>query len=386
MKTGFFNGILILISVGAALLLGEIVLRAFGTDNYYVYPPNLMRTFKPLPGVMPGITGESRFAINESGMRGDPYPEDGRHGILAIGGSTTICTYLDQSEAWPQLLQDKLNNVGESDVWVGNVGRSGHNTRHHLFQVEKLLEQYPRTELIVLLIGANDLSMRLKNDVNFRPMSEEGQLYSEKLMYQSFSVYPVKETALPFYYKNTEIWRLLRQAKREIASRFGESRVEDNAGIVYEERRRRRANPAKILNSLPDITSALDEYAQNIHRIIDLAEERGIRIVFMTQPAMWRLDLPESLSDLLWLGGIGDYQNVSNKPYYSAGALADALEMYNETLLNVCSARSVDCLDLAPLVPKDATAFFDDVHFNEQGARIVADAVAQYLLENNIVD
>ena len=37
--------------------------------------------------------------------------------------------------------------------------------------------------------------------------------------------------------------------------------------------------------------------------------------------------------------------------------------------------------DLAAHVPRDTTAFYDDVHFNESGARIVADLVTRHLLD-----
>jgi lysophospholipase L1-like esterase len=96
---------------------------------------------------------------------------------------------------------------------------------------------------------------------------------------------------------------------------------------------------------------------------------------------MWRRDLPPELDDLLWMGGAGDFQNERGKEYYSAAALAAGMELYNETLLETCRERRAECFDLAPLVPKDAGAFYDDVHFNEGGARKVAGALTKYLTE-----
>ena len=49
--------------------------------------------------------------------------------ILTLGGSSTECLVLDQTEAWPQLLQDRLNETNKYQVWVGNAGQSGtHNS------------------------------------------------------------------------------------------------------------------------------------------------------------------------------------------------------------------------------------------------------------------
>jgi hypothetical protein len=35
---------------------------------------------------------------------------------------------------------------------------------------------------------------------------------------------------------------------------------------------------------------------------------------------------------------------------------------------------------MAARIPKDTTAFFDDCHFNEAGARMVAENLTEYLL------
>lgn len=384
-KTATLSILLVVFSLVVALVVGEIALRMFGAERYYVYPPGMQRVFKPRHDLMPGISGDARFLVNQSGMRGDPYPGDNRFKILAIGGSTTICSFLDQAEAWPQLLQEKLNNAGRT-VWIGNVGRSGHHTRNHMLHVEKLLDQYTDIDLVIILVGANDMSMRLKRDEDFRVLEDEEQVYRAKLMYDSFSVFPVSSLAGAFYYKNTEIYRMLRQIKRTLIYRAGNTQVEDERGEAYKWRRDNRANASRILNALPDLAPALDEYRRNLNRIVDMSRERGSRIVFLTQPYLWRVDLPDSMTRLLWLGGVGDFQHVSGKPYYSVEALAEAMQRYNRALLNVCGDRGIDCLDLAPRVAQDTTSFSDDVHLNEQGARTVADAVAGFLLEKKLLD
>lgn len=387
LRPKLLSALLVVISVCAALLIAEVVLR-FRFSDYFVLRPNVEWLSIPYPGVMPGVFGASRFIVNASGMRGDPFPEDDRYRILAVGGSTTECLSLDQSEAWPRLLQDRLNDPGKREVWVGNVGVSGRNTRHHLLQIERLLEQYPGIDLVVLLIGVNDMARRLQRDRDFRPLRQEGPEYMRSLLEQSFADYPVSDPLLPYEFtERTEIGRLY---KRVYEWSFFRRKDRETGGVLrdfgksWERYRRHRRSASEILDTLPDLSSALEEYARNVHDMIDVAHERGSAIVFMTQPGMWREDLPESLSELLWFGGIGNFQGQNGQPYYSVGALADAMGMYNETLLNVCEARAVDCLDLAPLIPKDLSSFYDDVHFNEQGARRVADALARFLVEREI--
>jgi hypothetical protein len=83
------------------------------------------------------------------------------------------------------------------------------------------------------------------------------------------------------------------------------------------------------------------------------------------------------------MGGVGDFQNEVGKEYYSVEALATAMGLYNETLMKVCEERQVECLDLASLVPKDTTTFYDDAHFNERGARRVTETLASYLIRDH---
>ena len=112
--------------------------------------------------------------------------------------------------------------------------------------------------------------------------------------------------------------------------------------------------------------------------MIDVANEKSVRLILVTQPTLWRPDLPEDLAALLWFGGIGNFQAESGKPYYSAGALDRAMQAYNDTLLQVCRQRQVECVDLTSMLAKDTTVFYDDVHFNESGARKVAAVLADY--------
>jgi hypothetical protein len=54
-------------------------------------------------------------------------------------------------------------------------------------------------------------------------------------------------------------------------------------------------------------------------------------------------------------------------------------------LLEVCRERELACIDLAAALPQDETVFYDDAHFNESGARQVANVVVRSLLELGVV-
>jgi len=103
-----------------------------------------------------------------------------------------------------------------------------------------------------------------------------------------------------------------------------------------------------------------------------------MRCLFLTQPTMWRDGLPSAEQRLLWMGYTGRMQKP--KGYVSPGQLGRAMDMYNRVLLESCLQSGLECFDLAAQIPKDTSAFLDDMHFNEGGARLVARSLAQYLL------
>ena len=96
--------------------------------------------------------------------------------------------------------------------------------------------------------------------------------------------------------------------------------------------------------------------------------------------------MPQELAELLWFGGVGRIQEQSDSEYYSIDALADVMELYNQALLEVCNQRAISCVDLASKLPKNDTVFYDDLHFNEMGARNVSQVVTQFLVEAGLFD
>lgn len=320
------------------------------------------------------------FVINSRGIRGDELTSSHTYRILAIGGSTTICLYLDQSETWPYLLQKTLNdNIPNQNVWVGNAGLDGRTTRHHLMVMQYLPLREMKIDTIIFLIGVNDFTKRLAKGDDYDPNFLSKPEAEEKLLDQTFIGGRHSYPADPFY-KRTSIWRMLRRIKIIYSQNNTKYNVQDEVGKTYVNWRKHRQQAEVVRNELPDLSSALEEYARNINKLIDIAQEKSVRMIFMTQPTMWESDLPEELDALLWFGRVVDIQEEGSKAYYSTEALEEGMEKYNDTLLKICSERQVECIDFSSLLNKDTTVFYDDVHFNEKGAQKVAEILANHTL------
>jgi len=382
-KQGISKMLLFCLSMATTLALCEIALEVVNYSihhkGYFFFAPHLKAVFKPTSEIMPGISGDSEFRINSDGIRGDEITPQHSYRILAVGGSATMCGYLDQSETWAQLLQESLNrNTGTGQVWVGNGGVSGLATNHHVVALRYLPLRELKIDTVILLTGVNDLSLRLSRDKSYNPNFLEQPEAENELLAQTFTGTFDSYSNDPFF-KRIAIWQLMRRTKKLLLGAY----IEDEHGTVYATWREHRQHASEILDQLPDLSSALDEYSRNIKSIIDITREKSVRLIFMTQPAMWKSGLPKNLDSLLWLGGIGDFQKELGKPYYSTAALDKGMKAYNDTLIRVCRERQIECIDLASIMEKDTTVFYDDVHFNESGARKVAATLSRYLLEQN---
>ncbi|MCH8062442.1 MAG: hypothetical protein IH861_08060 [Chloroflexi bacterium] len=370
-----------LVSAGVLVTLAglEVVLRFSdgSRDSFMVWPPNLAASMRPIPEILPGVEGPSLFSVNSQGIRGDELDTGASYRILALGGSTTENGFLDQSEAWPQLLQRQLNERSDSRTWVGNAGKSGPNSRHHVVQMRYLLSELSEINAIVMMVGINDLTLRLGQDSQYDENYSIDTKEASRLVRRAFSVYPVEfDTA---FYKRLALWGVAKKLKA-FASAGDQSQEELQRKHVTWRANRQQASGFR--DRLPDMASALDEYALNLRAIAATAEKHSVRLILLTQPAMWQNEISEKQDSLLWFGGIGDFQNNVGGEYYSVAALAQALSMYNETLLDVCRDAGVECIDVASSIPHDADNFYDDVHFTEKGAESVARVVAEYLFRN----
>jgi lysophospholipase L1-like esterase len=379
-KQHLFRILCLCSSIVGGLLLSEASLQFLLPKQYYIWPPHSEMLYKPDQNIMPGISGPSRFAVNSIGLRGDELTGSDRHRILAIGGSSTECLYLDQYETWPYLLQKTLTEKASQRVWVGNAGMSGRTTRHHLMALQYLPLREMRIDTVILLIGVNDFLTRINQadgyDPDFLAKTEARNI----LFNDTFTAGGPRIYSDDPFFKQTALWQMLRKAKRWASPNTAQGNIQDPVGKIYVTWRKHRQQAGEIQNELPDLSLALREYARNIYAMIDMVQEKGVRLILMTQPSMWKSGLPENLEGLLWLGGIGDFQNKSGKVYYSAEALQKGIDKYNNTLLEICRERQVECIDLSSILEKDTTVFYDDDHFNESGAQKVSTALSSYIL------
>jgi lysophospholipase L1-like esterase len=321
------------------------------------------------PGEFPGLIGNITFSVDELGLRGPALPSgQGTYKIIVVGGSVAECFSLDDANEWPHLIMTGLNDQQKGHpVWVANAGVAGHTAAHHL----KILRSLPalrQADMLIFLTGVNDLHVAwsMEGRPTERSLEDAADQFLLKIGASDSRTFPL--------YKKLRLFKFVR-SKMPVASQDETEQDTRKAGWIGHRRDLRAAGPVV---PAPDLRVGLHEYAARIHGLAQECNAHHWRCLFLTQPSMWREGLTPEEQKLLWFGWVGPQH--SPKGFVSIADAAKAMDAYNAALEDVCAREKLECLDLAAVVPKDTSAFYDDVHLTENGARIVADAVAHYIL------
>jgi len=357
------------------LALGELTVRvAIGPTPSIptVWPPGSRWVSEIDPRIYPGVHRVKAFTVNEGGLRGPSLRGmTNAYNIVTIGGSATECLALDDSEEWPHLLMQGINaRQKRYRVWVGNAGRGGHNTVHHLVLL-RTLPILRQVEMLVFMIGINDLQATLA----FEGAPTQTYLEEEATDFQKYILTGANPQFQYPVYRRLRLFQMSKKVAAVIVQRF---RPQSWTWWLNEVPAFRKQRAQAPIAPLPDLQIGLEEYA---HRVLAIAQEcrtLGVRCLFLTQPTIWRSDLTLAEQQLLWSGNVGRWEKP--KGYASAADLAQAMNGYNRTLLEECRRSGLECYDLASFVPKDTSAFFDHCHLNEAGSQVVADKLTEYLL------
>ncbi|MFO0588460.1 MAG: GDSL-type esterase/lipase family protein [Polyangiaceae bacterium] len=381
-----FKAAMVLFSVVIALVFGEIALRIMtpAKKEFMIWPPNMHHVFRPDPQIMPGHSAEARFASNSRGLRGPELGPESEARVLAIGGSTTECLYIDETSAWPLRLAKLLTTPGRA-VWSASAGLSGMNSSDHVLHAKFLVPQLPRLDVVLALMGVNDVAVALGSPEHYAPMPADVSAQdSETALRRAFQQVPGRlENSWDYdasALKQLALYQLLRRVKighsRDLAAH---NITNDASGKSILNWRANRQRASQMIDALPDLTPQLAVYRKNLMTFVDLITERKVRLILLTQPTLWRADLNDAEQKAIWMGGKGDFMHNAGLPYYTASALAAAMVKFNEVTLSVCKERGLTCVDLANMIPKDLENFYDDCHFgwhtSERIADIVADAI-----------
>lgn len=287
--------------------------------------------------------------------------------IFFVGGSTIEQLYISDEKTTPALLEKQLDNFYKEkgmEFEVINTGKSGAKSNNNYFVIKEIKKFKP--DYVVLLVGANDMLrfVRTLGDNDDNGMYVKNMT---KLMHPDG--YHLSKDGLKYYLSHSRIirrvWYLL-----EIAKGMKNNEVIELDGSQYKEEREKQFN-TPIVKMPENLKTPAKYYSENLQEIIKLTKENNIKLLLLTQPVIYKDGLSTRLDKLLMC-------ILCGKMRFSPGEMEQAMEAFNNALKEEAERGGADLIDLAKMLPKTTKVFYDDMHYNNNGALKIADILFEY--------
>lgn len=347
----------ILIIILFVFFVSEVLLTIFLSKNFRITEQNVIlpsnQKYKIKNQCNPALDSEIIHTRNSLGLRGVELDSFHKIKIFTVGGSTTHCMFLNDEQEWTHILYNALQNTDNS-IWVNNAGFSGQSTFGHIVLVKDYLIKF-KPNYIIFYIGINDMFREqmnkddrfilLENKKYFMP------IYNLKILTLLENLYTTR--FLKYSFVNTSECKMIFSVLAE----------------------------AKILEAKTDssfVIKYLDGYRKRIEELIVLCKQSNVTPIFLTQASLYTCGYDFS-----------NTINFENKTKDGTGSVCHfykSLNLYNKALIEVCEAKSVPCIDMANMINKDTTYFYDFVHFTPEGSKEFANVLytnLKHIIEDN---
>jgi lysophospholipase L1-like esterase len=259
--------------------------------------------------------------------------------IICLGGSTT--EYKDGHNAgWPErvekLLQNSLNN---SNIRVYNQGRQWYTTLHTMIHYQTNIRPH-RPDVIIIMHTINDL------------------LHNADFSYFSHS--PFRDDYGHFY----------GPLNRILPHNNLEDFIINNFRFFWYSKPREPVTQKVFPGLLP--------FRRNLEAIITLALEDNTKVVLLTQPSLYTENPDSSILPRLHML---NREAVGPDKQWSYDSALTGFIQYKQALTDLAKEKQTILIDLDNEIPKTLNYFFDDVHYTDRGFNLVAEKVAEGLLD-----
>jgi lysophospholipase L1-like esterase len=342
MKKFIQGTISVSIGIVVALIIAELILQIHNPfpcrirGNEILLKANFSKTITLDPPV-PGLDTTFVHSVNELGFRGESQPEDPskRTTLITIGGSTTECSRQPNDKTWTEKMTQRLKKH-IPDLWVNNAGFDGCSTYGHIV----LLRDYVinlKPDYALFLIGVND---RGKASFEYESgfLADPGKAFWRTWFEKSEILMIIDNIHKSYQARSVKLGHLLMEtdylAKTNVSAA---ERMQDSLVQV------------KNLAFHHHYTST---YLARVDSITKLCMQNNIVPIFMTQPLL---------------------DTEINKKW-------PVMDIYNNALLDYCRKNKIMSIDLANALPGTSAYYYDGMHYNNAGAALVGQIVADSLI------
>jgi hypothetical protein len=345
--------VLILLSIILGLAEGGLRVRQwvrYGSPSTGVRDPMLVfdahaGIFVPRPGYS-AKGGKIDIEINSLGFRSDEIarvkpPRSVR--IATLGASTTFCAEASSNRTtWPMRLQAKLQAAYPAvKIEVVNAAVGGYTSEENLKSLEyRVLPLEP--DLVIYYEANNEI---VKDTRALAAQEGLGDTDGQPSFVEDLSKYSL---LVDLAYKNLAI------AAR---SRAGSARKVD-----------------RVPPNLPDhFVGVLDAMRADL-------EPRHVPLVLSTFLVKYRRNQDRATqvknADVAFF----------YMPWMSIDGMLDAMDVYNQAILDFAKRQGLPVVDDREAIPPDATHYSDCMHLLDPGSEAMAERFSRFLLDSRVLD
>jgi hypothetical protein len=143
-----------------------------------------------------------------------------------------------------------------------------------------------------------------------------------------------------------------------------------------------RAGAKRMLTVIADPTPMLLRYEEDLRSVIRILREHSTRVVVI--PQMWiEKDFTPEEARQMWMFAAGKPYKQQVDAYYAHALIWPLLKRIYEISERVAREEGVESLDLQQRVPRDLEHYYDDMHHTPKGCQLVAQLIAEHLVNTS---
>lgn len=271
--------------------------------------------------------------------------------LVFLGGSTTVCHYIDETLRFPYLTGVLLENKLGIKINPYNAGRSGNDSLHSInILLNKILPLKP--QIAIMMHNINDVTTLAYEHSYWNDNKSKSAIIDINKEITTNYLRIMRDRIIP------NIATQIRTISINIKNKL---RGDHASGDEFAHIR------GKIITI--NKTEAIEQFEMNLETFIKICQARKIVPVLMTMPSR----LKESPDDLI----VYIFNNAETKlNYQDCRELFDA---FNDSIRNKAKENRILLIDLAKAIPQEAEYMYDTVHYTETGSIQIAHRVSEQL-------
>jgi hypothetical protein len=271
--------------------------------------------------------------------------------LVFLGGSTTVCHYIDENLRFPYLTGVLLENKLGIKINSYNAGRSGNNSLHSIdILLNKILPINPK--IVVMMHNINDVTTLVYEHSYWNNNPSKSVIIDMNKEITTNYLRIMRDRIIPN----------IATQFRLISNKIKDSIVSDH--VSDDEFAQIRGKAITI-----DKTEAIEQFEMNLDIFINICRARKIIPVLMTMPSRIKVNPDDLIVDIF----------KNDKLRFSYNDYRALFDAFNDSIRNKAKENHILFIDLAKDIPQEAEYMYDTVHYTETGSKQIAQRVSEHL-------